>query len=141
MNDTIPVRPDEQLDEQKLADYLRGKLPGSDQPLTVRQFGGGAANLTYLLDYGTQQYVLRRPPLGPVAKSAHDMSREYKVLSVLYQAYAAAPRAFLYCEDTAVIGAEFFVMERQQGVVVRRHIPPQFANIPAAPRRMSEALV
>ncbi|MCA9975687.1 MAG: hypothetical protein KC413_08045, partial [Anaerolineales bacterium] len=64
MNDTIPVRPDEQLDEQKLADYLRGKLPGSDQPLTVRQFGGGAANLTYLLDYGTQQYVLRRPPLG-----------------------------------------------------------------------------
>ncbi|MCB8920827.1 MAG: phosphotransferase family protein [Ardenticatenaceae bacterium] len=141
MNDTIPVRPYEQFNEQKLADYLRGKLPGSDQPLTVRQFGGGAANLTYLLDYGTQQYVLRRPPLGPVAKSAHDMSREYKVLSVLHQAYPYAPRAFLYGEDTAVLGAEFFVMERRQGVVVRRTIPSAFADMPAAPRRMSEALV
>ncbi|HIP72968.1 MAG TPA: phosphotransferase family protein, partial [Anaerolineae bacterium] len=73
--DTIQVRPDEQFDEEKLAEYLRGQLPGSENPLTVRQFGGGAANLTYLLDYGTHEYVLRRPPLGPVAKSAHDMSR------------------------------------------------------------------
>ncbi len=141
MNDTIPVRPDEQLDKQQLADYLRGRLPGSDQPLTVRQFGGGAANLTYLLDYGTHQYVLRRPPLGPVARSAHDMGREYKVLSVLYQAYPYAPRAFLHCADTAVLGAEFFVMERRRGVVVRRHIPPAFAGMPNAPQRMSAALV
>ncbi len=141
MNDTIPVRPDEQFDEQKLAGYLRGRLPGSDQPLAVRQFGGGAANLTYLLDYGSHQYVLRRPPLGPVARSAHDMSREYKVLSVLHQAYPYAPQAFVHCADTAVIGAEFFVMERRQGVVVRRRIPPEFAGMPAAPRRMSEALV
>jgi len=81
--DTIPVRPDEALDEQKLAEYLHGKLTGSDQPLTVRQFPGGKANLTYHLDYGTHEYVLRRPPLGPVAPGAHDMGREYSVLSVL----------------------------------------------------------
>ncbi|MCA9875092.1 MAG: phosphotransferase, partial [Anaerolineales bacterium] len=115
--DTIEVRQDERFDETKLAAYLHGRLPGSNQPLTVRQFGGGAANLTYLLDYGTHQYVLRRPPLGPVAQSAHDMAREYKVLSVLYKAFPYAPQAFLYCDDTAVIGSNFFVMERRQGVV------------------------
>ena len=70
MDDTIPVRSDEHLNEIGLAAYLRGKLPGSDSALSVRQFGGGAANLTYLLDYGTQEYVLRRPPLGPVAAPA-----------------------------------------------------------------------
>ncbi|MEZ4595322.1 MAG: phosphotransferase, partial [Chloroflexota bacterium] len=97
MKDTIDVRPDEQFDEARLAEYLRGQLPGSENPLTVRQFGGGAANLTYLLDYGSHEYVLRRPPLGPVAQSAHDMGREYKVLSMLHQALPYAPRAFLYC--------------------------------------------
>ncbi|GJM42324.1 MAG: aminoglycoside phosphotransferase [Ardenticatenaceae bacterium] len=141
MKDTIEVRPDEQFDEAQLADYLRGKLPGSENELTVRQFGGGAANLTYLLDYGSHEYVLRRPPLGPVAKSAHDMAREYKVLSVLHQALPYAPRAFLYCDDPARIGADFFVMERREGVVVRSKLPPQFANMPDAPRRMSEAMV
>jgi len=141
MKDTIEVRPDEQFDEARLAEYLRDKLPGSKNPLTVRQFGGGAANLTYLLDYGSHEYVLRRPPLGPVAKSAHDMGREYKVLSVLHQALPFAPRAFLYCDDPALIGADFFVMERRKGVVVRRKIPPQFGEMPHAPRRMSEAMV
>lgn len=141
MKDTIEVRPDEQFDEAKLAEYLRGKLPGSENQLTVRQFGGGAANLTYLLDFGSHEYVLRRPPLGPVAKSAHDMGREYTVLSVLHQAFAYAPRAFLYCDDPTLIGADFFVMARREGVVVRRKIPPQFANMPDAARRMSEAMV
>ncbi len=140
-SDTIPVRADEQLDESRLAAYLRGQLDGSDQPLMVRQFGGGAANLTYLLDYGTHQYVLRRPPLGPVAPAAHDMRREYRVLSVLHRAFPLAPRAFLFCEDAAVIGAPFFVMERRKGVVVRKSLPDEFATLPDAPRRMSAALV
>ncbi len=141
MEDVIDVRPDETLDEALLAAYLRGKLPGSENELTIRQFGGGAANLTYLLDYGAAQYVLRRPPLGPVAASAHDMGREYRVLSVLWRAFPYAPRAFLFCDNPAVIGAPFFVMERRQGVVVRRSLPDAFAGQPDAPRRMSEALV
>jgi aminoglycoside phosphotransferase (APT) family kinase protein len=139
--DTIPVRADERLDEEKLARYLNGRLPGATHSPLVRQFGGGAANLTYLLDYGAHQYVLRRPPLGPVAKSAHDMAREYKVLSVLYQAFPYAPRAYLYCDDPSIIGADFFVMERRRGLVVRRSMPPAFAEIPDAPQRMSMALV
>src|SRR5712691_6928200 len=112
--DTIDLRADERLDETRLADYLRGRLPGaqgpnvpggSGGPLTVRQFEGGAANLTYLLQYGPSEYVLRRPPLGPVAPSSHDMGREYRVLSVLHRAFPPAPRAFHLCEDASVIGA------------------------------------
>jgi aminoglycoside phosphotransferase (APT) family kinase protein len=137
----IPVRPDEHFDEAKVADFLQGKLPGSERPLTVKQFGGGAANLTYLLDYGTHEYVLRRPPLGPVAKSAHDMGREYTVLSVLHQVFPYAPRAFLYAEDESLIGAPFFVMERRHGVVVRRSMPAAFAQLPDVGRGISEALV
>jgi aminoglycoside phosphotransferase (APT) family kinase protein len=140
-SDLIDVRPDERFDETRLADFLRGKLPGSENPLTVRQFGGGAANLTYSLDYGTHEYVLRRPPLGPVAPTAHDMSREYRVLSVLHQVFPYAPRAHLFCGTPDVIGAPFFVMERRHGLVVRRSLPPEYAAFPDAPRRMSAALV
>jgi len=140
-DDTIPVRPDERFDEGRLAEYLRGRLPGADSPLTVRQFGGGAANLTYLLTFDGREYVLRRPPLGPVAPRSHDMAREHRVLSVLHQAYPLAPRAFLYCEDPSPIGSPFFVMERRRGVVVRRAIPEVFAGVPGAERRLSEALV
>jgi aminoglycoside phosphotransferase (APT) family kinase protein len=140
-DDTIPIRLDERFDEARLAVYLRGKLPGTEQSLVVRQFGGGAANLTYLLDYGTHVYVLRRPPLGPVAKSAHDMSREYKVLSVLHQAFPYAPQAYLYCDDRGIIGADFFVMERRHGIVVRRAIPDAYKRLADAPRQMSLALI
>lgn len=141
MDDTIEVRPDEQFDEAKLAAYLYGRLPGSTSPLIVRQFGGGAANLTYLLDYGAHEYVLRRPPLGPIAQSAHDMKREYTVLSVLHRAFPYAPQALLYCEERTIIGADFFVMARQRGVVVRRSIPAAFQQMPEAAQRMSAALV
>lgn len=141
--ETIAIREDEDFDHDRLAGFLRGRLPGSDQPLAVRQFGGGHANLTYLLRYGAWEYVLRRPPLGPVAASAHDMGREYRVLSVLHQAYPLAPRAHLYCDDAEVIGAPFFVMERRRGTVVRLAIPPELGGgaDAAANRRLSEALV
>ncbi len=139
----IAVRADEDFDRQRLAAYLRGRLPGTEQRLEVAQFGGGHANLTYLLGYGAQEYVLRRPPLGPVAASAHDMGREYRVLSVLHRAYAPAPQALLYCDDAAVIGAPFFVMERRRGTVVRGIIPPAFGSgrDAAVNRRISEVII
>jgi aminoglycoside phosphotransferase (APT) family kinase protein len=149
--ETIPVRADEDFDHERLGAYLRDKLPGADQPLAVQQFGGGHANLTYLLCYGVEsdgtsarhEYVLRRPPLGPVAATAHDMGREYRVLSVLYRAYPLAPRAYLYCDDASVIGAPFFIMERRRGTVVRRAIPPEFGGgtDAAVNRSISEGLV
>jgi aminoglycoside phosphotransferase (APT) family kinase protein len=141
--ETIAVRDDEDFDHERLAAHLRGRLPGTDRPLVVEQFGGGHANLTYLLRYGAQEYVLRRPPLGPVAATAHDMGREYRVLSVLYQAYPLAPRAYVYCDDPAVIGAPFFVMQRRRGTVVRRAIPPEFGGgaDAAINRRISGVLI
>lgn len=96
-SDVIPVREEERFEEAKLAAWLRGRLPGAGKPLRVLQFGGGHANLTYLLRFGTggdaQEYVLRRPPLGPVAPSSHDMEREHRVLSRLWKVFPLAPRA------------------------------------------------
>lgn len=137
----IDVRPGEELDEAAVADFLDGTLPGTDGDLSVRQFGGGKANLTYLLDYGSHQYVLRRPPHGDVAASAHDMKREFTVLDRLHDAFPLAPEAFVYCGDESVIGSEFFVMERRTGVVVRESMPEVYAGMDDAPERMSAALI
>jgi len=141
--ETIAIRDGEDFDHARLAEYLKGKLPDSQPPLEVVQFAGGHANLTYLLRYGDTEYVLRRPPVGPVAPSAHDMGREFRALSVLYKGYPYAPRAFVQCEDPAIVGAPFFVMERRRGIVVRRTIPPEFGggNDPDVNRRISEVMI
>ncbi len=142
MNDLQDPRPDEGFDKANLAGFLADELEGADQPMTVRQFTGGMANLTYLLSFGdTQEYVLRRPPIGHYAPTAHDMSREYRVLSALYPVFRFAPRIYLYVEDASVIGAPFLIMERRKGVVVRRAMPPGFAAMPNAAQLLSEALV
>jgi aminoglycoside phosphotransferase (APT) family kinase protein len=140
-SDVAPVRPDEQLDGAVVAAYLRGKVPESDRPLTILQFPGGHANLTYLLRYGDREYVLRRPPLGPVAPKSHDMVREYRALAALGPYYAPAPRVFVLCEDPSVIGAPFFVMERREGIVVRRTMPPEIPDDPRVRRRIGEAAI
>ena len=129
LDSTRPVRSGEELSTERLEAYLRQHLPAGEGALAVEQFPSGHSNLTYLLRYGDKhEYVLRRPPLGPVAPKSHDMGREYRTLSCLYKGYPLAPRAYVFCEDTAVIGAPFFVMERRTGVVVRRTIPEQFGG-------------
>ena len=138
--DTISVRADEKFDELKLSDFLKGKLEGSENPLHVRQFPGGKANLTYHLDYGSHEYVLRRPPLGPVAPTAHDMAREYSVLSVLHNIFPLAPKAYLFSDEESIVGAPFFIMNRHSGIVVRKNMPSEFADEPHAGRQMSIAL-
>ncbi len=137
----IDVRADEAFDVDAVAEVLSDEIPGLSGRPDVKQFGGGKANLTYLLDYGTRELVLRRPPLGPVADKAHDMKREYTVLSKLHEAYPLAPRALAYCSDEDVIGTEFFVMERRTGVVVRETMPEVYADTDDAPQRMSFALM
>ena len=110
----------------------------------VRQFGGGKANLTYLLTFPQgPELVLRRPPLGPLAASSHDMGREFRILSRLWQAFDKAPRAVAFCGDSSVIGAPFFLMERRDGVVVRSEIPTRFGggSDPEANRTLAEVVV
>ncbi len=140
--DTAPVRADERFDEDQVATYLRRHVPDiGDRPITFAQFPGGKANLTYLALAGDLELVLRRPPHGPVAPGSHDMAREHAVLSVLWQAYPRAPRAYHYCDDPAVMGKEFFVMERRRGVVIREAWPPGFPDDDAVKRRLAEDLV
>src|ERR1700726_3272488 len=137
----IDERPDEHLDTTGLEPYLREHLEGPEGPLTVRQFGGGKANLTYLIYFGTREFVLRRPPLGPIPPGAHDMRREHRVLSVLHRRYPLAPRSLLLCEDDGIIGAVFIVEERRHGFVIRDDIPPEFAGRTDLNRRIGYALV
>lgn len=139
--DTAPVRPDEELDWDALATYLSARLAGADAPLAVSQFPGGHSNLTYLLRFGEQEYVLRRPPLGPVAPTAHDMTREHRVLAALWRVFPPAPQPYLLCENPGVIGAPFYVMERRHGLVVRTAIPPEIGGNLACRRCVSEAVV
>lgn len=146
-DDRIQVREDERFDEAKLHAWLQGRLEGAHQPMRVEQFGGGHANLTYLLHFGegpeAREYVMRRPPLGPVAPGSHDMHREYRALSVLWKAFPPAPRAFLFCEDESLVGAPFVVMERRTGVVVRNLVPPEYGGgrDPEANRKLSEVVI
>ena len=142
--DVVPVRPGEGIDAAVVGAYVAGKVPGAGGVPEIWQFPGGHANLTYLLHYPDgPDYVLRRPPPGDLPASAHDMGREYRVLSVLYRAFPPAPRAYLHCEDRAVIGAPFFVMERRRGTVVRREVPPEFGggSDRAANRKLSEVII
>ncbi|HEX7316346.1 MAG TPA: phosphotransferase family protein [Pyrinomonadaceae bacterium] len=146
--DTRPVRESEQLDWESLGAYLRARLPevvGDEVdlslPLTVEQFPGGHSNLTYLLRFGASEFVLRRPPFGPVAPKAHDMAREFRILEALHTVFPLAPRPYLLCEETEVVGSVFYLMERRRGLVVRAEEPPELEDRPAERRRASAALV
>jgi aminoglycoside phosphotransferase (APT) family kinase protein len=143
--ETAPVRAGEELDITRLDAWLRPRLaealPGVDGPLTLLQFPNGSANLTYLLRVGGHELVLRRPPMGQLAPGAHDMRREYRVLSRLWRLFDRAPRAYVFCDDPAVLGADFFVMERRHGDVVRTAIPPRMQRHRDVGRRIGLALV
>src|SRR5258707_5925776 len=136
----IAERPDERLDTTRLDPHLRAHLPGAEGELSIAQFHGGKANLTYLLRFCTaelsREFVLRRPPLRPIPPGAHDMRREHRVLSVLHQRFPLAPRSLLLCEDESVIGAVFIIEERRRGFVIRDDIPAAFAGRPALNRRV-----
>ncbi|MFK5890075.1 MAG: phosphotransferase family protein [Flavobacteriaceae bacterium] len=117
------VRPEEALDLIALSDYLKLHLADFKKIIDIKQFPGGYSNLTYLIKTTAQEYVLRKPPRGAKIKSAHDMHREYNVLSLLKPLYKKMPDPTIYCDDEAVIGSPFFMMERVKGVILRNTIP------------------
>ena len=136
------VREEERFDPERLRPLLGAAFPGADGPISVRQFTKGHSNLTYLVRIGEREAVLRRAPLGGREPGAHDMRREYTVLSRLQGAYAKAPRPIAFCDDEAVIGARFYLMERVRGVVLRSDTPPPgLAFSPELLRATSTALV
>jgi aminoglycoside phosphotransferase (APT) family kinase protein len=113
------VREEERLDPERLRPFLAAAFPGAGGPVTVRQFRKGHSNLTYLVGMGGHEAVLRRAPFGARVKSAHDMGREFQLLSALQGVYPRAPRPLAFCDDESVLGARFYLMERVRGVILR----------------------
>ncbi len=137
------VREGEELDLEPLAAYLRQHIPeiGDHAELSVEQFPSGHSNLTYLVRAGGREYVLRRPPFGSKVKSAHDMGREYRILSKLHAVYPLAPEPLAYCEEESVLGAKFYVMRRIQGIILRKRLPAGLSMSPGQIRRLDESLI
>src|SRR5215213_4215390 len=135
------VRQGEELPSERLLDYLTAHLPELAGPLIIQRFPSGFSNLTYLIRAGDRELVLRRPPIGAKIKTAHDMSREYRILSHLHPVYPKVPRPVLFCDDESILGAPFYVMERVSGVILRAQKPPGLDLSAGLMRRLSETFV
>lgn len=117
------IRRGEELDLKAVEQFLKDSIPGLGGELTIGQFPSGYSNLTYLIKVGDTDLVLRRPPFGRKAKTAHDMGREYRILKALHPAFPYCPKPLVYTDDESVIGSPFYVMERIKGIILRRDLP------------------
>lgn len=125
---------------ENLRRYLAQHFPGADAPLELEHISGGHSNETFFVRRGSQEWVLRRPPRGPLLPSAHDVLREYRILHALNTTDLPIPRVLAGCDDLAVIGAPFYIMERVPGIVIHEHLPAYGADT-AGRRAISRALV
>lgn len=143
MSDTIPVRKGEELNLEAIKAFLLEEFPylTSEEPLIINQFGTGASNLTYELKLGSWEGVLRRPPLGPVAPKAHDMKREYAILSALNPVFPIAPKPYVFSNDEAVVGSPFLIMERKHGLLLNTEFPPDVLPSKELGVHLSETMV
>jgi aminoglycoside phosphotransferase (APT) family kinase protein len=147
--DTAPIRHGEELNWDALEAYLHEHLPSKLDGLAidpaakfeVEQFPGGHSNLTYCVRFGGLEFVMRRPPFGPVAPTAHDMPREYRLLAAIHPHFQLTPKPYLLCEDREIIGAPFYLMERRCGIVVRQTVPPEIGDDLGLRHSVSESLV
>lgn len=136
-----PIRLGEELNVNRLNDYLLANAPEVGKVLEITQFPGGFSNLTYGLKTDNKEYVLRRPPIGANIKGGHDMGREFRVLSLLKGHYNKIPNPIIFCEAESVIGAPFYIMERLQGVILRPSNAQRLNLSPETLRQICEALI
>ncbi len=141
MDDSLSDRPSavrdgEELDLARLDAYLRAAVPGLHGEAQLRQFRGGASNLTYQIDFGPRSLVLRRPPFGQRHGTAHDMLREAAVMRALAPVYRHVPQVLATCDDETVLGCPFYVMQRIDGIILRRDLPPGLALDAAQARQL-----
>lgn len=137
----ISVRSGEELDALKMLEFLKDNIPDLSGDIEIKQFPSGFSNLTYLIKVGEKEMVLRRPPFGKKAKTAHDMGREYKILSALKPVFPYCPQPLVYSEDESIIGSPFYVMERISGIILRRDLPAELIFTPQEARTLSENLI
>jgi aminoglycoside phosphotransferase (APT) family kinase protein len=131
----------EGIHSENVERFFREHVEGAGQALEFELLSGGRSNLTYRVRGGERSWVLRRPPLGHVLPTAHDMSREYRVLSALADTDVPTPRTYALCEDESVNGAPFYVMEYREGVIIGDALPEGFATTHEQRRGISRALV
>ena len=141
MKDTEPIRQGEELNAENLRQFLRENLNELSDYIEISQFPAGSSNLTYCVKINGEEYVLRRPPFGNQVKSAHDMSREFNVLSKLSKVYKPAPQPLVYCADENIIGSEFYLMERREGLIIRGTSPEALENSPELQRKICETFI
>jgi aminoglycoside phosphotransferase (APT) family kinase protein len=141
MKDTAEIRPGEELNAENLQVFLRQNLGVKIDAIEISQFPAGSSNLTYLVKIGAEEYVLRRPPFGNTVVSAHDMKREFDVLSKLSTVYQPAPKPLIFCGDETVIGSEFYLMERRTGLVIRGAAPEILENSPELQRKVCASFI
>ncbi|MGY2736981.1 phosphotransferase family protein [Sphingomonas sp. UYP23] len=127
------------LDEASLSRWLEANAKGFTGPIAIAKFPGGQSNPTYRIDAGSGAYVLRRKPFGPLLPSAHAVDREYRLISALHPTGFPVPRPFALCDDPAVIGSIFYVMEMVEGRTFWNAALPEAA--PAARRPIYEAMI
>lgn len=138
---TVPLKAEEQMDIDQLNQYLQQHAPELGIIREIGRFTGGYSNLTYLLQTGSNEYVLRKPPAGANIKSAHDMGREFRVLSLLKPHYAKVPAPVIYCESTDIIGSPFYIMEKLPGIILRAGNAPKMNIPPETLHKLSESLI
>ena len=137
-----PVRSGEEIDPDRLLDYLSTVLPGLGAgPVRLEQFPRGYSNLTYLVHAGDRTVILRRPPVGVEIATAHDMEREFRILSHLFPVYPKVPEPLAFCDDEELIGTPFYLMERVEGVILRKEMPDAMVPTPELVSRIAAGLV
>ncbi len=137
----VKVREGEELDVKKVGEFLKDSISGLEGDLIIEQFPSGFSNLTYMIKVGEKELVLRRPPFGRKAKTAHDMGREYRILSALNPVFPYCPKPLVYTEDESVLGCPFYVMERIRGIIVRRDLPKGLEFSPEEAGKLCENLL
>lgn len=139
---TIDVRAEDSFDLEALSRYMSDQRILYTGELSARQFKGGASNLTYLIsDSENRKWVMRTPPHGTKAASAHDMGREARVLKALSPHLKQAPKVISYCSDSQVLGREFYLMEYLQGLILAQEIPHDLCPEPENVRALCESMV
>ncbi|MFI7585684.1 phosphotransferase family protein [Spongisporangium articulatum] len=138
------VREDDAFDVEAVHTWLTRQVPDLADfavPPTVRQFVGGASNLTYLLSYPGRDLILRRPPAGTKAGSAHDMAREFRVQQQVAGQFPLVPHVVALCQDESVLGADFYVMDRIAGTILRANLTGSQHLSPDQARALCEAMI
>ena len=136
IDQAVDIREGEELDVAAVDRFMKQAIPDLEGVPAIKQYPGGASNLTYQVDYGQRSFVLRRPPFGHIAKSAHDMLREARVMRALKPVYPYVPEIIAICDDHDVLGCDFYVMERLKGIILRQDFPEDMELSEADTRKL-----